>query len=392
MPQPLVTIITPSYNQAGYLRATIESVLSQDYPNLEYIIMDGGSSDESAAIAAEYSSRLTWVSERDRGQSDAINKGFRAARGEVLAWLNSDDLLLQGAVSHAVQALEEHPSAGAIYGEGNLIDSEGRLIGRFPHTQRFNLWRLLYRSDYILQQTAFFRAAAIREVGYLREDLHYTMDWDLFLRLGKRFPLYCLPTYLGCLRVHNDAKTSTGGGKRLAEIRRCLRAHTGEWLPGGWILYAGGEYGERGRAWVERRLPERLQFLPLAVLLTTLKAAILIGAGETQGVDEHGWASPDLVWLLPPGEGMLEIEGEVPSSGWLDGQAIQVWCNGSDLGSHRLEFGSFHLSLPAGPVPKDRPSEVRIRASHSYIFAPDPAKGQRQISYRLGGIKWASWR
>src|SRR5579864_7213135 len=103
MNDPLVTIVTPSYNQGRFIRATIESVLSQDYPSIEYIIMDGGSTDETAAVVGEYKGRLTFISEHDRGQSHAINKGFRMARGEIVSWLNSDDIILPGAVSHAVR-------------------------------------------------------------------------------------------------------------------------------------------------------------------------------------------------------------------------------------------------------------------------------------------------
>src|SRR5436309_8624539 len=111
---PLFSVVTPSYNQGRFIRATIESVLSQDYPNLEYIIMDGGSADETASVVKEYASRLTFISEKDRGQSHAINKGFQMARGEILAWLNSDDLYLPGAVNRAVQAFHENPAAGAV--------------------------------------------------------------------------------------------------------------------------------------------------------------------------------------------------------------------------------------------------------------------------------------
>ena len=124
--QPLVTIVTPSYNQGRFIRATIESVLSQDYPHVEYIIMDGGSTDETAAVVEPYRDRLTWISEKDRGQSHAINKGFRMAKGEIVAWLNSDDTIAPGAITHAVEAFERQPGAGAVYGEGYLMDEDGR--------------------------------------------------------------------------------------------------------------------------------------------------------------------------------------------------------------------------------------------------------------------------
>src|SRR5207253_836839 len=143
MKQPLVSIITPSYNQGRFIRATIESVLGQDYPNIEYIIMDGGSKDETASIAREYSRRLTFISERDRGQSDAINKGFRMARGEIVSWLNSDDIILPGAVRSAVEAFERVPSAGAVYGDGYLIDLVGNVNSRFPSNEPFHLWYII---------------------------------------------------------------------------------------------------------------------------------------------------------------------------------------------------------------------------------------------------------
>jgi glycosyltransferase involved in cell wall biosynthesis len=143
--------VTPSYNQGEFIRATIESVLSQDYPNLRYIVMDGGSTDQTAAIAAEYGSRLTWISEKDRGQAHAINKGFAMASGEIVAWLNSDDIFLPGAVKRAVRGFSSAPPGiGAIYGEGYLMDREGHFRRRFPHTEPFNLWKLMYLSDYVL--------------------------------------------------------------------------------------------------------------------------------------------------------------------------------------------------------------------------------------------------
>src|SRR5512139_1414374 len=133
---PLVSIITPSYNQARFLETTIRSVLDQDYPNLEYLIVDGGSTDGSREIIQRYSDRLAWwVSERDQGQTDAINKGFARARGEILAWLNSDDTYLPGAIQGAVDFLQDHPGVGMVYGDANLIDEQSNVIGKFPARQ-----------------------------------------------------------------------------------------------------------------------------------------------------------------------------------------------------------------------------------------------------------------
>jgi glycosyltransferase involved in cell wall biosynthesis len=231
MEAPLVTIVTPSYNQGRFIRATIESVLAQDYPHIQYIIMDGGSTDETAEVVRECSGRLTFISERDRGQSHAINKGFRMARGEIVVWLNSDDVMLPGPVRRAVEAFRRNPAAGAIYGEGYLMDEGGNVTGRFPHTRPLDLWRLVYLSDYILQQSVYFRRNIFEEIGYLDEDLHYTMDWDILIRIAQRYPLEYVPEYLGCLREYPAAKSYSGGAARVCEIRDLLRRHTGMRTP-----------------------------------------------------------------------------------------------------------------------------------------------------------------
>ena len=134
--QPLVTIVTPSFNQAPYLETTIRSVLEQDYPNIEYIVMDGGSNDGSAEIIKRYADRLAyWESEKDKGQTDAINKGFARSHGEILAWLNSDDILYPHAVREAVDYLTSHPECGLVYGNSDFIDAQGKVIGRFNAKQ-----------------------------------------------------------------------------------------------------------------------------------------------------------------------------------------------------------------------------------------------------------------
>ena len=199
---PLVSIVTPSLNQGRFIEATIGSVLSQDYPHIEYIVVDGGSTDGTLDVLRRYGGRLQWISEPDGGQAQAINKGFRLTRGEIVAWLNSDDTYLPGAVSAAVEHLTAHPACAMVYGEGYLIDEQGAAIRRFPATEPFDLWKLVYVIDFILQQTTFFRRAALDVVGYLDEDLHWGLDWDLFIRLGKRFPVNYLPREMANLREH----------------------------------------------------------------------------------------------------------------------------------------------------------------------------------------------
>jgi glycosyltransferase involved in cell wall biosynthesis len=393
MPQPSVTIVTPSLNQAHFLRATIESVLRQDYPHVEYIIMDGGSTDGSAAIAAEYGSRLTFISEKDNGQSEAINKGFRRARGEIVAWLNSDDVLLDGAISAAVRALTDHPRAGAVYGEGYLIDREGTITGRFPYTQPFDLWRLTYLSDYILQQSVFFRRSVFDVVGFLREDLHYTMDWDVLIRIGKKFPVVLIPEFLGCLREYPEAKSFSGGVRRAQEIRRILREHTGLRFPPGWIVYGLDTYRQIWCDRIRTKMPRVLSPIAgFAEQVLTYGCGYIIGRTlqMSQGLYTDGWAGPRVQFMLPAGDGSLRIEGMLPGTGWLSGQTLDVAACGRSLGRHRLIPGPFSLEIPVPQSLQGYALDLEIRASHTFVPAYSSSSTDlRQLCYLLHRVTWS---
>jgi glycosyltransferase involved in cell wall biosynthesis len=218
--QPLVTIITPSFNQARFLEATIRSVLSQDYPRIEYMIVDGGSNDGSVDVIKKYESRLDWwVSEKDRGQTDAINKGFARAKGDILAWINSDDAYEPGAVSAAVKYLQEHPEVGMVYGDCNFINESGRVIGKFGSAQtNYRLLRQGYA--HIPQQTMFFRADLWKQVGPLDPSFYFAMDYDLWTRISARSEIKYVPQTWANFRLHTSGKTIAADDRCWPEMIR----------------------------------------------------------------------------------------------------------------------------------------------------------------------------
>lgn len=207
---PLVTIVTPSYNQARFLEATLRSVLEQDYPSIEYLVIDGDSTDGSVDILHRYADRLSWwVSEKDSGQSEAINKGLKRARGEFIGWLNSDDVYLPGAVSAAVAAFQAHPEAGVVYGDALAIDAAGK---------EFNLMRArqyslpdLMAFNIICQPAAFMRRSVLEQVNFLNPAYHLLMDNLLWMEMARLAPLVHVPQTWAAARYHDQAKNRTRG-------------------------------------------------------------------------------------------------------------------------------------------------------------------------------------
>lgn len=223
---PRISVVTPSFNQAHYIEETLRSVLLQGYSNLELIVVDGGSTDGSVDVIKRYADRIAWwVSERDNGQSHAINKGFRRATGEALGWLNSDDLLFPGALAAIGRAFRERPDAGMIYGAGAKVGADTRVIKEIPF--RPVDVRLLHTLFYILQPSCFLSRRALDAVGLLDETQHFAMDWDLALRISRKFPIHAIPDKIGMLRDYPNTKTRRGSTERWLEIARIARKHNG---------------------------------------------------------------------------------------------------------------------------------------------------------------------
>ncbi len=252
-PRPRITIVMPTLNQAKYIEDALRSVLEQGYENLECLVFDGGSTDGTLEILKRYEGRIQWWSEKDRGQADAINKGLRKATGEILGYLNSDDLLEPGALEKVAGYFAHHPEIDLVYGEGYLIKEDGTGKHRFPATEpEFNLWRLIHVWDYILQQSTFWRRRLTERIGYLDESLHFGLDWDYWIRAGKAGKVGYMPEYLGSLREYDSAKSFSGGFRRIKELYRLTSGHTGKiWPLPCIIIYASD--------WLEASLYRKLQ-------------------------------------------------------------------------------------------------------------------------------------
>ena len=227
---PKITVITPSYNQGGFIEQTNQSVLDQGYPDLEYLVMDGGSTDQTLEILRKYSGNLLFSSEPDRGQSEAINKGLRLASGEVISYLNSDDLLVPGALVKVGNFFAAHPEAFWLAGRCRLIDPKGKEVRRFITFYK-NFW-LLFRSyqvlqvlDFIPQPATFWRREVIERVGYFDESLHYALDYDYSLRVGRHYRLWTMSQYLAAFRTHPASKSRQGTAIHFEEEFEVLKRY-----------------------------------------------------------------------------------------------------------------------------------------------------------------------
>ncbi len=211
--RPLVSVITPTYNMGDRLPACVASVSAQTYPHVEHVVVDGGSSDGTVGFLRSQPA-VRWVSEPDRGQSDAINKGLAMAEGEVLTWLNADDLLRPEGVQTVVDALRAHPGAGWVYGDLEIVRGSERWVTRPPPRLSAATFR---RGNVIFQPGTFFTAAALRQVGGIDEEFHLAMDFDLWLRfVDAGIAAVYVPVPLATFEVHAESKTGSAGGRSFA--------------------------------------------------------------------------------------------------------------------------------------------------------------------------------
>jgi glycosyltransferase involved in cell wall biosynthesis len=230
MPLPSISIVTPTLNQDRFIPATLESIFDQAYPAVEYLVMDGGSTDATLAILKKNEHRLRWISRPDNGQSSAINAGWEMTRGEIIAWINSDDVYYPGVFQTVGEYFAAHPDIDIVYGDGDFIDHSGEIIRPYP--ARAWDYRALVCSaeDFILQPSVFIRRSVLEKAGYLKENLSYVMDFDYWLRAGLCCGFAYLPQKMAGLRLHSSAKSVSQlafFSKELVQVYQDLFSSTG---------------------------------------------------------------------------------------------------------------------------------------------------------------------
>jgi glycosyltransferase involved in cell wall biosynthesis len=258
---PTVSVVTPAYNQGQFLRQTIDSVLTQDYPRIEYRVLDDGSTDDTPRILADYSGRLIWESHANRGQTATINKGWHAATGEILTWLNSDDTLLPGAVRTAVEYLERHPDVGIVFGDTLFTEADGTPLNRTGPLDGFDYREFVRRCENpVPQPSAFLRREVIDRAGPLDPHFRYFMDWDYWLRAGLCCRIGYIPEVLSTYRLHPQSNTVAQSARVAPELEYMyrkffergdlpadLRAIRGEAMAN--MHFTTGGYYAKGGAW-----------------------------------------------------------------------------------------------------------------------------------------------
>lgn len=283
-PRPRVSVVMPSLNQAEFIRDAIDSVLNQDYAPIELIVVDGRSTDGTVEILRSYGDRLRWVSESDGGQTPAINKGFRMATGEIIGWLNADDLYLPGAVRTGVEFLARHESADLVYGDADHIDRDGRFIAPYP-TEPFSLARL-QQTCFICQPAVFFRRRVFDRVGLLDEHFSSAMDYEYWVRIAQRSEIGYCPVRLAQSRLHREAKTFR---LRLEHQRlsvEVVKRHFGG-VPPSWLCAYATAVVER---WLPRRTRWQRACFMVAVSLVAGFESVRLNHGLPRGAGPQWWA------------------------------------------------------------------------------------------------------
>lgn len=259
-----LSIVTPSYNQGIFIERTILSVLNQNYSNLEYLVFDGGSTDETVSVLKKYEDKLTWISEKDNGQAHAVNKGITASHGDIIGWLNSDDVYYPGTFSKVMEYFEKNPHVNMVYGYADHIDEYDKYIEDYP-TESWNFSRLK-DTCFICQPSVFFRKDIFKQFGLLNEELNYSMDYEYWLRLGKQGVVFSLlETKLAGSRFYQNTKTLGARKKVHHEINDMMKDTFGV-VPTRWLVNYAHVQLEDKKTNKDNQLLFRLKLIVLSLI------------------------------------------------------------------------------------------------------------------------------
>ncbi|MEF3312866.1 glycosyltransferase family 2 protein [Paenibacillus sp. GYB004] len=380
-PKPLVSVVTPSYQQGPFIRETIESIVSQDYPNVELIVVDGGSKDETVAIlekyARRYGDRFRYISEKDRGQSHALNKGLALARGEIIGWLNSDDTYWPKAIRRAVDSLRKHPEYGLVYGKANHTDRNNQLLRPYPVDPSVDRVRL-FDVCTVCQPAVFIRKKVLDDVGPIDESLQFCMDYDLWMRISAKYRFGYIDEVLANSRLHDDCKSmkqyfSVG----LPEIIRSSLKNYGT-VSNNWIIQFIAHHLPEGPGWLMEKLhPFRLFGGGYRIVSSNRFEDGWAPPSYTLEIDSGG--STDAKWLLIEGDHLLPKVAK--KTGDL---VLTVQVNGRRLLETKTGEGAFTLKIPLEG--RADSYSVDIRANTSFVPAQlDMNDDRRRLSFKVNG-------
>ncbi|MDF2667927.1 MAG: hypothetical protein K0R67_233 [Paenibacillus sp.] len=380
---PLVTVITPSFQQAKYIRETIESVWSQGYPNLEHIVVDGGSTDGTVKILEKYAKQypnFRYISERDRGQSHALNKGLKMAKGDIIGWLNSDDTYHPRAIRRATDMLTKHSKYGVVYGKAFHTDANNKQLYAYPVDPAISNARL-YNVCTLCQPAVFMRKKVLDQAGPIDESLHFCMDYDLWMRLSKTHKFGFINEVLANSRLHQEAKSVrqyfTVG---LPEIIRTSLKNYGK-VSNHWLFQFISHHMSEGPAWLVEHL-KTFQVLGATPRVRQTnryednwvppRLTVDIQGGEKAGIP--------LESLLVTGEHLLpEMHSGIGKLQW------EILLNGRKIRTMEISRGKFAVEIPLPPNTYSCKIEIRSRA----FLVPSKIKmnsDNRELSFRAKHI------